>query len=115
MNKIAFHGGVYSIELGDNIGSEQSGERPCICISNDINNVKSNIVQVIPLTSKQKNNLPIHYSLSQSKYSFLDNDSTALIEQITTKSVDRIKSFLGRIDDKDMERIKKCIYVQLNL
>lgn len=115
MRKMAFHGGVYKMDLGEGIGSEQEGERPCICVSNDANNMHSNTIQVVPLTSQTKNSLPVHYTLTQSKYRFLVADSTALVEQITTKSIQRITGFLGRIDSEDLLEIKQCISKQFNL
>ena len=55
-------GQIYICELGENIGSEQSGERPCLIIQNNILNETSDVVIVLPITSKAKRNcqLTIH-------------------------------------------------------
>ena len=103
------------MDLGTGIGSEQQGVRPCICISNDINNVYSTTVQLIPLTTQVKTNIPSHYILLKSRYPFLKQDSVVLTEQITTKSILRIKKFLGRIEEQDMNKIAQCLLIQLGL
>ena len=45
---------VYYCDFGDNDGSEQSGERPSLIISNDLGNVNSDTIIVLPITSKKK-------------------------------------------------------------
>ena len=46
---------IYYCDFGDNDGSEQSGERPSLIISNDLGNVNSDTIIVLPITSKKKN------------------------------------------------------------
>ena len=45
---------IYYCDFGDNDGSEQSGERPSLIISNDLGNVNSDTIIVLPITSKKK-------------------------------------------------------------
>lgn len=113
--RTCFQWGVYLVELNSTDENVQQGMRPCICISNDINNTWSNTSQFIPLTSQIKNNLPIHHVLNRSHYKFLKTDSVALVEQITTQSVKSVVKFLGRIEKEDIEKIKDCINIQFNL
>ena len=42
---------IYYCDFGDNDGSEQSGERPSLIISNDLGNVNSDTIIVLPITS----------------------------------------------------------------
>ena len=42
------------VNLGNPLGSVQGGIRPCIVVSNDINNIYAPTVQVIPLTTVEK-------------------------------------------------------------
>lgn len=109
-----FQGGVYLINLSPVYGSEQGGVRPCVCVSNDKNNMWCSTAQFVPLTTQVKTPLPTHYLLMQKSYKFLYNDSIVLAEQITTKSIERITSFLGRISEKDLLNIIECVKVQLN-
>lgn len=104
-----YQGQIYICDLGDNnIGSEQSGERPCLVIQNNILNATSEIIIVIPITSKCKKTLPTHYILTNDKYSFLTYDkNTVLCECIRSLSKKRIKKLIGQIDNNDLEQILK--------
>ena len=93
----------------------QSGIRPCICVSNDINNTWSNNVQFIPLTTQHKNNLPTHYTLKKQNYSFLKEDSIVLAEQLNICSIENVVRFLGRVNSEDINNIKECIKLQFDL
>lgn len=113
--RICFQWNVYLCELNSIDDNVQQGTRPCICVSNDINNTWSNVGQFIPLTSQIKNELPMHCVLSKDCYNFLKNDSVVLTEQLTTLSISNVIKFLGKIEDRDIERIKECIRIQFNL
>ena len=118
MNKrgrICFQWGVYLIDLGEGCENIQEGIRPCICVSNDINNTWSNIGQFIPLTSQIKNNLPIHYILCKEDYNFLKNNSVVLTEQLTVRPINNVIKFLGRLNKNDIVNIKECIRLQFDL
>lgn len=113
--RICFQWGVYLVNLGINNGSVQDGVRPCICVSNDINNTWSDVAQFIPLTSQIKNNLPMHYILYCQDYKFLKTDSVVLTEQLTVCPMNNVIKFLGRIKNNDINNIKQCIELQFNL
>lgn len=115
-NQYVARGGVYIVDLNPVVGSEQGGCRPCVCVSNDLGNAHSLIAHFAPLTTQAKLcDLPTHYILSSNKYRFLSQDSMVLIEQLTCKSVQRVRDFLGRIDNADMEEISECIMQQFDL
>jgi mRNA interferase MazF len=112
-------GAVHLCELGENIGSEQSEERPVIIISNDRINSTATNVKVIPLSKTLKTKtvtnrkgktqvvpkVGTHFFLYKSKYTFLDYDSAAMAEGITTVSKIRIGKHLGNMDPKDLEKV----------
>lgn len=102
-----YQGQIYICDLGnDNIGSEQSGERPCLVVQNNILNYTSNIIIVIPITSKRKKYLPTHYILTNSKYPFLNfNENTVLCECIRSISKKRLGKLVGQIDIDDLNNI----------
>lgn len=110
-----FQFNVYLVELSSAYNNIQKGIRPCVCISNDVNNSNSYAIQFIPLTSQIKNDLPMHCILNKDDYKFLKNDSVVLTEQITTLPLDNVIKFLGRIGENDINRIKQCIRIQFNL
>ena len=79
---------IWFAQLGSHPGTSiQQGCRPVLVISNNISNTKSDIVTVIPLTSKVKKPwLPSHTPISETDVQCLDEkflDSTVLTEQLT--------------------------------
>lgn len=102
-----YQGQIYICDLGnDNIGSEQSGERPCLVIQNNILNATSEIIIVVPITSKRKKPLPTHYVLTNNKYNYLSfNENTVLCECIRSLSKKRLGKLLGQIENSDLEKI----------
>jgi mRNA interferase MazF len=104
-----YQGQIYICNLGDNyIGSEQYGERPCLIIQNNILNSTSDVVIIVPITSKRKKQLPTHYVLSNAKYPFLNFiENTVLCECIRSLSKKRLGKFIGQIENDDLEQILK--------
>lgn len=101
-----YQGQIYICDLGEGIGSEQCGERPCIIIQNNILNYTSDVVIVVPITSKRKKRLPTHYILTNRKYPFLNFDeNTVLCECIRSLSKKRLGKLVGQIDVDDLQEI----------
>lgn len=113
--KTVFQGGVYIVDLSPFYGCEQGGVRPCVCVSNDYNNLHASIAQFVPLSLQYKPPLPMHCVLFAKDYRFLNGNSVVLCEQITTKSLDKVERFLGRVTNMDLLNIQNCIKVQLDL
>ena len=100
-----------SINLGDNI---QFLDRPYVVISNNINNNndKSPIVNVACLTKQtNKSKYPMHVFISGKKYN-LDYDSVICVEQTITINKNELKDKIDTLDEKDLERLNKAIYIQ---
>ena len=53
-------GDIFFITKGAYTGSEQNGGRPGVIVSNDVGNKHSPNVEVVFLTSQEKNPLPTH-------------------------------------------------------
>lgn len=97
---------VYYCDFGDNDGSEQSGERPSLIISNDLGNINSDTIIVLPITSKKKKDLPIHYILYKDIYPFFkDEENTVLTEQIRCVSKKKLHKKMGQISVEDFNNI----------
>lgn len=97
---------VYYCDFGDNDGSEQSGERPSLIISNDLGNVNSDTIIVLPITSKKKKDLPIHYILYKDIYPFFkDEENTVLTEQVRCVSKKKLHKKMGQISVEDFNNI----------
>lgn len=82
-------------------GSVQRGFRPVFVLSNDINNVHSTTINVIPLTTRlDRRYFPMHVRLDQSLRYGLRVPSTLLVEQIATVSLSALSFRIGSIDDR---------------
>lgn len=108
-------GSVVLVNLGDRNGSIQYGIRPCVVISNNLNNKFSNVLTVVPLsTSKFKKDLPTHIAITTDN-SEIEKDSIALCEQPTLILKDQIIKELFELDDTLMRQIDFGVMIQLGL
>lgn len=101
---------IYNVKL-DGIGSEQTGVRPCIIVSNDMCNKFSPVVTIIPLTTKLKNSyLKTHCTILSSL-----KPSIAMAEQIKTIDKKRVFEYISSLNQNEIKNLKICIKIQLNL
>jgi mRNA interferase MazF len=98
---------IFLCDFGsDNDGSEQQGVRPSLIVSNNLNNLYSELVIVIPITSKKKKDLPTHYILKKKDYNFFEcKTNTVLTEQIRCVSKTKLQNKLGTISIEDFKNI----------
>jgi mRNA interferase MazF len=92
INRTINRGNIFMVDNGcrTSIGSEQSGKRPAIIVSNEIGNHFSPVVEAVFLTTQSKASMPTHVGISSSA-----RPSTALCEQITPIDVRRIREYVG--------------------
>jgi len=113
-------GEIYLINFGDEvIGSEYKNKRPAVILSNDMNNRYSEILQVAPITSQKKTNLPVHVKLGIEDGLKLDN-SIISIEQ--TRCVSKKRALLNgsiikitKLSKNKMDLIDSAIKIQFGL
>ena len=113
---------VWFADLGDHPGtSVQSGNRPVLVISNDVGNLYSNTITVIPLTTKiKKLEMPTHIRISQADcWMYRDEalqESLLLAEQITTIDKSALCNRLCRVKSQEkMQEIKRAVAAQLDM
>lgn len=104
-------GEIWYADLGLTVGSEQGGIRPVLIIQNDIGNRYSPTVIVAAITSKYKNKLPTHVTISPND-SGLSKESTIMMEQIRTLDKSRLKSKVGNIN---MDKVEDAINISIAL
>ncbi|MBR1884370.1 MAG: type II toxin-antitoxin system PemK/MazF family toxin [Clostridia bacterium] len=107
-------GEIYFADLSPTIGSEQSGIRPVVIVQNDIGNKYSPTVIVVAITSKIKNNIPTHIKIDGEKFG-LCKDSVILTEQIRTIDKSRLKSRVGKLDEKTLKKVKEAIIISCDV
>ena len=106
-------GDIFYAKL-NGIGSVQCNVRPVMILSNNLNNKYAPTLQVCPLTSKIKNNLPIHFYLEGFG---LNKKSTFLAEQLTIIDKTQLVSDkkIGSVDEFTLRRAEKAISIQLSM
>ena len=108
-------GDIYYANLTPATGSEQGGIRPVLIIQNDVGNHQSPTVIAAAITSQTgKARLPTHIDLSANTYG-LPKDSVVLLEQIRTLDKKRLREYMGRLDEKQMEKVDGAIAVSFGL
>ena len=109
-------GDIIDVDFGERYGSEQGGVRPAVVISNNIGNKFSPTINVAPLTSQWKNNIPVHVIIKNTETNGLNKESTILIEQNRVINKTRVLRKRGTIDDiYIVKQINKAIAIQYNL
>ena len=105
-------GDMYFIAASGNptIGSEQRAGRPGIIVSNNMGNYNSNTVEVVYLTTREKNPLPTHV-----KVDCRGTESTALCEQICSVSKDRILDYCGTLTQDELQELEEAMLVSLGI
>jgi len=106
-------GDIFYADFDPVQGSEQGGVRPCLVVQNDIGNIHSPTVVVVPLTGSKKAFLPTHVRIIRK--GGLRFDSIALCEQLRTIDRTRLDGFIGRIDRDTQATIDAALAVSLEL
>lgn len=104
-------GDIFYIQKAAHVGSEMiSDGRPAIIVSNDYCNQHSEVVEVVFLTTRAKHRMPTHVFIASAP-----RPSTALCEQITSVSKQRITEFAGRITKEEMMRMERAMMISLDV
>lgn len=107
-------GQVYYINLGQPVGSEQGGRRPCVIIQNNAGNDHSQTVIIAPMTTSRKKYLPTHVETTdEDKKLFIG--SIVLTEQIQTIDKSRVEEYICNPSENTMCRIDEAICISLAL
>lgn len=106
-------GEIWWVDLGDTAQMREShiqvGFRPCLIVSNDINNAHSPTVNIVPLTLHSKE-LPVHVNV------YLNGAVNRIMcEQIRTVPKSAIRKFICTVNEFVMKRVEDCIRIQLGM
>lgn len=101
---------VWSCDFSDYGGLKGFGVRPCIVISNDLNNKYSDRVTVVPLTTQAKNPLPTHCIISSSTHT-----SFALCENVTMVLKETLYQKSGSLNEFERKNIMYCVNKQFEI
>lgn len=105
-----YRGNIFYVrEEGSYCGTEQQGSRPALVVSNNTGNEHSGQVTIVYLTTKDKKPLPTHVKI------MCKVPSTALCEQITTVSKERLGDYIRCATPAEMRAIDKALAITLGL
>lgn len=93
---------IYIADLPPSCGSVQTGKRPVLIVQNDVGNMKSPTVVVVPLTTAEKKWQIAHVEIPAS--TGLAKKSIALCEQIMTISKECLNKKIGVIESRRLIR-----------
>lgn len=103
---------IYMADLPLSGGSVQMGKRPVLIVQNDVGNMKSPTVVVVPLTTADKKWQIVHVEIPTS--TGLPKESIALCEQIMTISKDCLGRKVGVIEsDELVSAIENALQITL--
>lgn len=107
-----FKGKVYYADLGPAVGSEQSGKRPVVIVSNEVVNKFSSLITIVPISRINKK-IPTHVSLGF----FLNRDfeSFAIVEHIRTVDRSRLLELVDALDEDTITKIDHAIQIQMGI
>ena len=108
-------GEIYLFDLADSYINVQSGLRPCLIIQNELGNIYSPTVIVVPITTKlKKTDLPVHV-ITENYFMGKKIMEIILCEQILTVPKSRIKKYLRTLDKATLREVEKAIEVSLGI
>ena len=116
-------GDIILTDFGENnVGSEKTGYRPSVIISNNAMNEMSDNIIVAPLTNaehKKKNNylhlLPTQVLLEKRFYNTLESDSVLQLEDMRSVSKERVGAKIGYVTKKTQREINKAFLDALGI
>lgn len=109
-------GEIHIVDLNPTIGSETNKKRPVLIISNDINNLYSDTITIIPITSNTNKIYPFEVLLKSNQKNGLTKDSKVQCHQIRTVSKTRISgNVLGTVLEYELNQIEEALKLHLEL
>lgn len=103
-------GDIFYVQREPVCGSEQIAGRPAIVVSNESNNQHCGTVEVVYLTTRPKKELVTHVTIKSSGCL-----STALCEQVSTVSVERLANYAGHCTDSEMAQLEVAMMISLGI
>lgn len=110
-NKLS-KGEIYVTNLKSYYKNSITGQHPVILLSNFLCLQFSQSLQVVPITSQNKQSMESHIFIS--KNFGLDSDSTALCEQLTTIDRACLINKVGQLSNEVLAQVDRAVSLQLN-
>ena len=120
MDEFIKRGEIWTADLGEEKEAYdhiQRGCRPVVIVSNNIANLHSPVIHVVPITSrvKKKGHLPTHIFLNGFTTPGLEKHSIAECEQVQPINLCNLIEKRGRVGFYAMARISAGLQIQFGL
>lgn len=102
-------GEVYWVNFEPSVGHEYKKERPAVVIQSDEQLRKSNLVTVMPLTSRLNSKHPDDILVAKDSENNLYTDSLVKVHAIMSFDRSRFTAIVGRVNAETMRQIKGYI------
>ena len=97
-------------------GSEQTGRRPGLVVSNDVGNRFALVVTVVAVTTRPpRRQYPVNVPVPTSVPTGLMHDSTVLCSQLITVAKERLGRYIGTLPPDLMRQVDDALRVALDL
>jgi len=92
----------------------QGGVRPVLIVQNNMGNMHSPVVSILPVSSKTQkaSHLPVHVYVRADDNNGLKCDSVVLVEQPRTIPVNDLIGRIGSLAHEDLVRVGKAVEIQ---
>lgn len=114
MSDMLRRGQLVMVNFEERPGSCQRGLRPAVVIQNNKGNEHSTTTSVIPITSKNKKDLPVHIKLNNN-YDLALKGNVIMAEQLTVVDKSQIIDYGKILRQEDIKAIEKAMLIQFNL
>lgn len=107
-------GQIVYVDLGEmNGGYILGGSRPAVVVQNNLGNMHSGSTVVVPLTTKERKDLPMHVKIRARD--LLLADSTALCEQVQAVNKSAVGETVGFCTELEMLAIEDALCATLGI
>ena len=116
-NQPVRRGEMHWVESAQNqVGAEIKKTRPAIVVSSNENNERSEMIEIVYMTTQPKRDHPTHVTIASTSNG-KGEGSVALCECIYSISKRRLQedSYYGRVSDEDMAEIDRALMASLGL
>lgn len=109
-------GQIYYCDLSPVVDCEQGGIRPVLIVQGNFGNKHSSTTVVCAITSQvNKAKFPMHIEINAEDIDGLKKDSIIMTEQIRTISKNRLRDYVGIVDDTTMMKVENAIQIGLGM
>src|SRR4051812_37447248 len=105
-SKIIKYRFVYWVRLGKTFGSEIYKTRPCLVISNNLQNTIGKRVVIIPLSTTSMPEIPFHVPIE-----FERKEAKILPEQIRSVDKKRVGGEIGEVPEETMLEVEGMLHI----